>query len=357
MEEYTLYLDESKNKEKTLFLICGVIVKNSNIEHLNKGIYNVKKCIWDEKYIRDNHPVLHCVELTTVKDSRGNKKFLSSYFDSHPTYSILFSKSNEEIKNIYESIYSNLCKSLKDADCVTIGCLIDREKFKYIYGNNIYPKEELLFEIAIQEIVENYAHFLQYVHGVGNIIYESRNDEFALTEKSADFKMYQNFCKIKACNKGITFANQELISKTIRYFYIHNKKDDIPGLQMADFVAYNILQSMKRTELQCTEFMKKISDRLYNGGFQIAERDLRNYFGLKQLPYDFQYIHNLESEKATIKKANENIKEERNNLLKKNNLLREGKNKLLKQNESLKAEIVRLKEELSNAKANIDNSI
>ena len=34
MDEYTLYLDESKNKEKTLFLISGIIVKNSEIDNL-----------------------------------------------------------------------------------------------------------------------------------------------------------------------------------------------------------------------------------------------------------------------------------------------------------------------------------
>ncbi len=83
---------------------------------------------------------------------------------------------------------------------------------------------------------------------------------------------------------------------------------------MADFAAYNMLQSVKRTEEQYTEFMKN-------------------------------------------KKANENIKTERNNLIKKNNLLTEGKNKLLKQNEELKVEIIRLKEELLINKANIDNSI
>lgn len=151
--------------------------------------------------------------------------------------------------------------------------------------------------------------------------------------------------------------NQEMISKTIRFFHIYSKKDDIPGLQIADFIAYNMLQSIKRSEIQYTEFMNKIFNKLYNGGYKIAERDFRNYFGLKQLPYDFQHIHDLENENTTLKKANENIKKERNNLIKKNNLLVEGKNKLLKQNESLKSEIIRLKKELLNVNANIDNPI
>ena len=111
-----------------------------------------------------------------------------------------------------------------------------------------------------------------------------------------------------------------------------------------------MIQSINRTKGQYTEFMKKISDRLYNGGNELSAKDLRDYFGLKKLPYDFQSIHNLESENATLRKANDNIKIERNNLIKKNNLLTEGKNKLINQNETLKAEIKRLKKEWDNAK-------
>lgn len=33
MEEYTLYLDESKNKENTLFTISGIILKKSETEN------------------------------------------------------------------------------------------------------------------------------------------------------------------------------------------------------------------------------------------------------------------------------------------------------------------------------------
>ncbi len=355
MEEYTLYLDESKNKEKTLFVISGIIIKNSEIDKLNSSITDAKKCIWDKSYINNNHPVLHCVELSTIKDSRNNKRFLSTYINLHPHYSILNTKSSVEIKKIYDNIYNICSKAIKDTNCITIGCLIDIEKYKYIYGNKPYPKEELLFEVAVQEIIENYAHFLLNVNGVGNIVYESRSSELALTEKSPDFKMYNNFCRIKSCNKGISFIDQETIAKTIRYFYVYSKKDDISGLQLADFVAYNTLQSINRTKEQYTEFMKKISDRLYNGGHDLSVKDLRDYFGLKKLPYDFQSIHKLENENASLRKSNQNIKTEKNNLAKKNKLLADGKNKLVLQLENSKAEIKRIKTDLANAKTNIDN--
>lgn len=357
MDEYTLYLDESKNSEKTLFVIGGIIIKNSEIAKLNSAIYDVKKCIWAEDYINDNHPILHCTELSTIKNSRSNKRFLSTYLNIHPTLSILGTQSSSEIKSIYDNVYNICCKTIKAIECVTIGCLVDIEKFKYIYGNSIYPKEDILFEVALQEIIENYSHFLLCNKSVGNIVYESRNDEFALTEKSPDFKMYNNFCKIKACNKGVTFIDQETISKTIRYLYMHSKQEDIPGLQFADFVAYNMIQSTNRTTEQYTEFMKKISDRLYNGGHELTGKDLRDYFGLKKLPYDFQRIHLLEDANTALKKSNDNIKTERNNLIKRNNLLIEGKNKLVTQLEDCKTEIKRFNDNTSNIKANVDNSV
>ena len=169
--------------------------------------------------------------------------------------------------------------------------------------------------------------------------------------------MYNNFCKIKACNKGVTFIDQETISKTIRYLYMHSKQEDIPGLQFADFVAYNMIQSTNRTTEQYTEFMKKISDRLYNGGHELTGKDLRDYFGLKKLPYDFQRIHLLEDANTALKKSNDNIKTERNNLIKRNNLLIEGKNKLVTQLEDCKTEIKRFNDNASSIKPNVDNSV
>lgn len=358
MDEYTLFLDESKNKERTLFTISGIIIKDGNLEKLYSGINDVKKCIWADGYNDGDYPVLHCVELSIINNNRKNKKFLSTYLKSHSTFSILGSKSDAEIRKIYDNVYSLFSKTLKETDCITIGCLIDIQKFKYIYGNSISSNGELLFEVAMQEIIENYAHFLLNVNGIGNIVYESRNDELALTNKSPDFKMYDNFCKIKSCNKGISFINQENIAKTIRYFYVYDKSEDIPGLQFADFVAYNVLHNINRTKEQYSEFMKKILKRLYNGGHDLSVKDLRDYFGLKKLPYDFETIHRLKDENATIKKSYDSIKMERNSLKKKNESLIDKKDKLIKQNDSFKDDIKQLKAEIEKSKKykeNIDN--
>lgn len=350
MNEYTLYLDESQDKDKTCFTISGIIIKSSDALTLTNAITNVKKCIWDEVYIDTNHPVLHCVELSTINSNRNHLNWVKKYIRNYPHYFDFVNKTTEDIKNIYDSIYIELSKILKQIDITVLGCIIDLNKYNYIYGQTIQTNHELFFDIAMQEIIENYTHFLLQNKAIGNIVYESRNGKNDHTEKSSDFRMFDNFCKIKICNKGITFASHESISKTIRYLHIQGKNDDIAGLQFSDFVAYNIIQMKNRQTKQFTEFMKRISETLYNGAFDKDDRDLRDYFGLKRLPYDFQYIHALEDENTKIKKSYENLKTDRNNLSKKNTFLGKDKEKLLEENQKLKEKIKLLEKELNGYK-------
>lgn len=43
MLEYTLYLDESKNVDKQLFLMSGFAIENSKFSTLQESMYNIKK--------------------------------------------------------------------------------------------------------------------------------------------------------------------------------------------------------------------------------------------------------------------------------------------------------------------------
>lgn len=348
MNEYTLYLDESKNSNGTCFAVSGFIIRNSNIEQLNIAIEETKRYIWGDEYIRKYKPVLHCVELTTVKNCSWNKKNLSSYIKHYPHYSSLLNEGSENIKRIYNNVYGKLCKTLKEIDCVTIGCSIDINKFKYIYGDNFKIDSELFFEVTMQETIENYAHFLYTNNSIGSIVYESRNNDAAQTDRTPDFKMYNNFCKVKADNKGISFINQDMLSKTIRYLYIVNKKDNIAGLQLADFIAYNTASTKSFFDGQLkTEFQNKIIDRLYNGSIKIDEKDLRPYFGMKYLPYDFEYLKEMENECLKLNKSLESVKNEKRKLLKANTNLYNEKNRLIEENEKLKKQIKELLENSS----------
>lgn len=331
MDEFLLYLDESGNN--THFSISGLIIKKSKIQILEQGLYDIKKCIWDDAFIEGNSPILHCVELTRIKDYRGNKRRLPQLLLEYPNYSVLSAKSKEEIKDIYDNVYSKFCKLIKDSECTVIGCIIDKEDLSFIYGTDIKQKDDLLFDIAFNEVVENFSHFLLKNNGVGSIIYESRNGINDLSDKSRDYKMYDTFCKIKSCGKGMLFSDERTISNTIRYLHIFSKNEDIAGLQFADFIAYNLLQSEKIVdEATKTEFMKKLIDKLYNGMHDVSNRDLRCYFGLKRIPFDYQKMFALENEINRIKRAYDNLKSERNNLIRKKENLEKAKCKLLEEN-------------------------
>lgn len=340
MEEFTLYLDESRNADGTYFTVSGIIIKSRDIEILNAAILEAKRCIWSDEYIEKHCPVLHCVELTTIKNCRWNKKQLSSYIRHYPHYSILQNESSATIKSKYDNIYSKLCKSLKDVNGIIIGCIIDINKFKYLYGDDFRIDSELFFEVAMQETIENYAHFLYKSNGIGCVVYESRNNEMSQTDRSPDFRMYNNFCKIKANNKGISFINQDMISKTIRYLNIFSKKENVAGLQLADFIAYNIVSAKSFFDnMNKTEFQNKLYNRLYNGNFTIIEKDLRSYFGIKYLPYDFEHIKELESERLKIKNSLDSVKAEKRDLQKQNKNLFNEKNRLIEENNRLREQL------------------
>lgn len=335
MDEYVLYLDESWNK--THFLIGGLIIKKERTKILERGLRDVKRCIWDDAYINEYNPILHCVDLTRIKDYRSNKIEFPKLLLQYPAYSVLGSKTKEEIKCIYDNVYSKLCKLLKDLECVIIGCIIDKKNLSFIYDDSIKYNDDLLFDITFNGVIENYSHFLLNNNAVGNIIYESRNGKYDLTENSKDYKMFDMFCKIKSCNKGITFCDEKTIKKTIRYLDINSKNDDIAGLQFADFIAYNLLKCEKIVdEATKTEFMKKLINRLYNGKSDISVKDLRWYFGLKRIPFDFNKMYSLEKELDKLKKSYENIKATKKNLAKKKGKLEQSIQKLIEENKILK---------------------
>lgn len=338
VDEYILYLDESKDEiNNKYFCIGGLIIKKSNVEILESGILEVKRCIWDDEFIKKNSPILHCVEITSIKNSRDNKKRLLTLSQKYPNFSLLSSKSKDEIKQIYDNVYTECCKIIKKLECITIGCLVNLDHLAYLYGDFVKNNRDLILDIAFQEVISNYSHFLHKSNGVGNIVYESRNPSSALTEKSPDFKMFDDFCKIKSCNKGMVFIDEKTLAKTIRYLYIHNKYKNIAGLQLADFISYNFIQNEKiSNSSQYTEFMNKINSRLYNGMFDIDNKDLRFYFGLKRVPFDYQRISNLESENIKLKNNNKKLKNEKNKLLKSNKKISESKDKLIHENNELK---------------------
>lgn len=310
MSNFTLFLDESNDKKNNLLCIAGCIINNNDLKTLDEHIYNIKKHIWDEVYIKENTPILHASELSFVHKNRKNRnKFKHPKNNYHP----LASEDSEKINEIYNEVYKSLSVLIKELRITTICCIIDKNKLEEYYC--IPSQKKLLddwYEIAMQKILESYTHFLCTQKAIGSVIYEARDNNASL-----DNKMHNNYCKFKVNGKGAEYLSSKAIFDNIRFFNIISKKDDNPGLQLADFIAFNYLKWFILNEGSRTEFMKKIHKAAYNGSYDLSYKDFREYFGVRILPHSFFEVQDLRCNLSRTKKAYKNLKREKNKLNKK----------------------------------------
>lgn len=326
MTEYTLFLDESTSEDKNFICVGGFAVKNDDIPLLREKMNKIRQVIWSNEYIEQNNPILHSTELNVLFKNRNNE-YLSSYVKKDE-YRIFVSKSSEEIKNIYDTIYHELCLILKTLDITIFSCVINKENYEYLYNQK---HTDDYYHICLETIVENYIHFLDDRNGVGSIIYEARNNPCRNDANSPDVKMYNNFCAIKLENKGIINLTQKSTLFRLRTFDYQRKAGENLCLAFADFVIYNISKMQHIEFRNRSEFMNKLYNNAYNGSNNIKEKDLRDYFGIRVLPIDVRLVRDLKVQNKTMKKRIKNQNNENHKLIKKNHKLLEEKNILMQQ--------------------------
>lgn len=271
-----------------------------------------KKVIWTETEIANLSPVLHSTELNFAYKNRSNPNIARS---TTGAYSVFNNKNRNEISTIYQTVYGKLSALIKAQEITTLSCIIDRKKFKLYYSLPSQPR--LLddwYDIAMQEILESYTHYLCKVDGVGSVVYEARNNSLTNHSTSLDNKMFHNFCKVKVNGKGVAYLTNRTIYDRIRFLTIVTKQENHAGLQLADFIAFNYLKWFKRNEADRTDFMKRIHLAAYNGNHDLATEDLRECWGVRILPNDVLKKQKLRTELKTLKKAHNNLKQEKNRL-------------------------------------------
>lgn len=343
-DEYILYLDESEfNKSKT-FAIAGIAIKKENIIILEQGIEEIKKIIWKEDYISSNNPVLHCTELQKVFSNRKSNAIVAVKDE----YQELIKLSAEEIEKIYHQVYGKLSQTLKKANATVFSCIIKLQQLYDLFflderHNGIHLIDDK-YNIALQKVIENFTHYLSVNDGYGEVIYESRNSFGENSANSPDVKLINVYHKIQANNKGIVYMNSAAVQERNRTIVTCSKNKNIAGLQIADFVAYNILKFEKcNVEKQITDFMKQIHKLSYNGGHAISEKDQRSFWGMRVLP-SYLRMEELITANKSLKNATSNLKKERNKLKKineeKDNRIRQLENelKVLKDNKQVDCE-------------------
>lgn len=241
MPEYTLYLDESDVKgELKCFCLCGCVIEASNYVKIEKELENLKKQFFGD----DFKLAMHEYEI------RRKEKY---------PYTILQNeKTNREFWDGLRSIFRN-------NDYSIISTAINKENY-----HNLYPMEgkvRNLYYVALQMVMESYVYFLERNNAIGHIIAEDRSDSK---------KLASHFYSIMA--NGTLYLSRGLMQEKIKGLSFYGKKENIYGLQLADFIANPINR-------HCSEYMQTdesiidiVLDKLYDGGC-----DLANRFGLRQL--------------------------------------------------------------------------
>lgn len=269
MDEYTLYLDESKTgnyntitkmQEDPLFVIAGIIVKNSYHDTILSEQINSLKCsIWnrcDNDLLFKEH-ILHELEMSRAF--------------THKTKQLKF-EYNKVFKNkhIYNYTYDMMSNIIENADIVIIGAGVMEKELQLMH-----LRQELNDELSIcmNIIIENYYHFLCAVDGIGTICYESMPE-------NQNAKIQKRYQIIR--NTGTMFYPAKAINKRVKGIEFKNKLDNIIGLQVADFIpnaiGRHILNKVYNNK-QRNVYYPIIESKLYDGSIGKIER-----FGIKKIP-------------------------------------------------------------------------
>ena len=269
MDEYTLYLDEShtgdyneetKRKDHPVVVIGGIITKKEYHDTILSSKIDKLKCdIWNKDNRDKNYSekVLHELEMSRAI-TRKIKRLNYDY--------------NKIFKNqkIYDYVYDNMSDILKTSELTILGACIREDELKNM--NSLQALNDEL-SICMNVIIENYYHFLCDVNGIGSICYESM-------PPNQNKKIQKRYNYI--INTGTMFYPAKEIKSRITSLEFKSKKDNIVGLQIADFIP----NSMGRHELHKIYKSKErnvpysiIESKLYDGAVNRSDR-----FGLKIIP-------------------------------------------------------------------------
>lgn len=265
MDEYTLYLDESEipvldeneNEINKLFVIAGIIVKNTYHDNeLTNCLNMLKDSIWDkEKYKEDRRSyVLHEMEVTSAKyGSFGKIKHKHHKIFARPSkYRLLYEKMSELIQN---------------SDITTLGACIKQTELHNIYNQyTLNDKKSILMQI----IIENYYHFLVENNAIGTICYESMHEN----QNEVINKRYQ-YVK----NTGTMFYPAKRINSKIKGLVFIDKESNVTGLQIADFIPNTLGRAECDKNSKSEANYQSVYNKLYDGNRKMLEK-----FGLKIIP-------------------------------------------------------------------------
>ena len=256
MNEYYLFLDESEthtNFKNQYFCIAGAIIKKEDYETVKQMINNLKILLW-----HDVNAINYIFHEKDVKSANHRKVDFHSLGLEYEIF-----KQNKNVR----LLYAELAKILETASAIIIGSCVNIDLLNRYFSEEILSDKYL---IAMQILLENYCHFLRCNQGTGVIYYESRQEH-------QDKEVRMRINHIKAM--GTMFVSPYAMQKHLKEIYFPTKKENIAGLQIADFIPNSFARKGAEKEQSRYNIYQCIRKLRYDGGIQNYNR-----FGIKYLP-------------------------------------------------------------------------
>jgi Protein of unknown function (DUF3800) len=258
-KEYLLFLDESETHthfKNKVFCIAGIIVeKNFHDNVLKNEINDIKELIWGLNAVDNNKYILHEKDIKEVQNKNNYKPKVD------PIYHAFKYPRNTNVLN------KGLKKILGFEEVTVIGACVVNDEISKHYHDDIITKREL---IAMQVILENFCHFLQRNNGYGNVYYES----IGIVENN---RMRRRFNLIEVM--GTMYVSSEAIQQRIINIHFPLKQDNVPGLQVADFIPNSIARKVAKKKKRKPNIDNDIRLARYDGGIMKHDK-----FGVKVIP-------------------------------------------------------------------------
>lgn len=239
MKEYILFLDESKpNTNFQNFTLGGVAIETDIYEtQVRPSVDAIKK-----ECFSDTGVILHEIDIRRKKGSF-----------------------NEMTREQQEKFFSMLNNLFIDNDFLSVMAVsVNISDIEKLYADD---DRNDIYYIALQLLMENFAHFLSVNDGIGTIYLEA-------TDPANNQKLQNLFYMLKAT--GTLFVKKEVLQKRLSTINFGIKSENIIGLQLADFIANPLARKALGKKQKPDSVIDGIEKRLYDGRVNMKER-----FGFK----------------------------------------------------------------------------
>lgn len=204
---YHFFLDETGDhglsfidRNFPLFLLCGCIIDQDNLEKIEREINNFK-----ERHFNTTRVILHSRDIRKCEGA----------------FQILFDL------NVKKGFYEDLNRILKESQYCLIGSAIHKEEHIKRYGKRASDPYALSLSFLIERV-------LFYLNRKSDnykveIVAEERG-------KREDKELLSHFNSVM--DQGTYYIDSIQLKQRIKRLRFHNKRDNIIGLQVADLCAY-----------------------------------------------------------------------------------------------------------------------